>query len=107
MQPGLTTELYAPTLSTINPGLLKPLDQILSSVSSFLPSSTTADRLQIDVCDRLRDHGNAVDICFGLGDVDQGISTEPQLVTLGGSGSSSTLSFFHVRRASHLASSGT
>lgn len=100
-------DLYAPSKPAAPaaglPGLGKPLDQILSSMSSFLAAAPAAfggtGPLRLDVCDRLGEHGNAVDICFGIGDSGEGMTTnDPQLVTLGGSGASSSINFFYVSR---------
>ena len=94
-------DLYAPSQPAAGGaslGLNKPLDQILSSMTSFLAASTSfGSSLRLDVCDRLGDHGNAVDLCFGIDETDQGIN-DPQLVTLGGAGASSSINFFYVSR---------
>jgi len=105
--PGMDVDddLYAPSEPAAGGGPLgldKPLDQILSSMTSFLAASTSlAGKLRLDVCDRLGDHGNAVDLCFGIGESGQGIN-DPQLVTLGGAGASSSINFFYVRLSKTL-----
>lgn len=92
-------DLYAPSQPAAGlpqSGLDRPLDQILSSMTSFLTASTSlSGTLRLDVCDRLGDHGNAVDLCFGIGETGQGIK-DPQLVSLGGAGASSSINFFYV-----------